>query len=64
MAKKIYYSMNDVPLGTQMVVKSNNKKVVLVQKFNFPTTFVTKDENGLEEKYYTYEVDIIDWPPQ
>ena len=26
--------------------------------------FVTKDENGVEEKYYTYEVDIIDWPPQ
>tara|TARA_B100000965_G_C18955550_1_gene483243 strand:+ start:157 stop:351 length:195 start_codon:yes stop_codon:yes gene_type:complete len=64
MAKKIYYSMNDVPIGTQMFVKSSNKKVVLVQKFNYPTTFVTKDENGVEEKYYTYEVDIIDWPPQ
>ena len=64
MAKRIYYSMNDVPIGTQMIVKSSNKKVVLVQEFNYPTTFVTKDENGVEEKYYTYEVDIIDWPPQ
>ena len=43
--------MNDVPIGTQMIVKSSNKKVVLVQKFIYPTTFVTKDENGVEEIY-------------
>ena len=64
MAKKTYYSMNDVPIGTEMIVKINHKKVVLVQIHNFPTTFKTKDEHGVEEKYYTYEVDIINWPPE
>jgi len=56
--------MNDVPVGTEMIVKKNNKKVVLVQIHNYPTTFKTKDENGVEEKYYTYEVNIVNWPPQ
>ena len=64
MAKKTYYSMNDVPIGTEMIVKKNDKKVVLIQIHNFPTTFKTKDENGVEEKYYTYEVNILNWPPE
>ena len=62
MAKK-YYSMNEVPIGTEMIIKSSGIKGVLVEVQNFPTTFKIKDENDQVENYYTYEVDIIDWPP-
>ena len=54
--------MNEVPIGTNMIVKENGKKVTLVEIHNFPTTFKTKDAEGIEKNYYTYEVDIIDWP--
>tara|TARA_B100000959_G_C14606291_1_gene470219 strand:- start:54 stop:248 length:195 start_codon:yes stop_codon:yes gene_type:complete len=63
MAKK-YYSMNEVPVGTDMIIKKNGKKVTLVEIHNFPTTFKTTDEEGIEKNYYTYEVDIIGWPPE
>jgi len=63
MAKK-YFSMNEVPIGTKMLVKKTNKQVELIEVLNFPTTFKTKNEEGCEKNYYTYEVDIIDWPPK
>ena len=63
MAKK-YYSMNEVPLGTKMKIKSSGLKGELVEIQNFPTTFKVKDENGIINNFYTYEVDIIDWPPK
>jgi len=63
MAKK-YYSMNEVPVGTEMIIKSSGTKGVLVEVQNFPTTFKIKDENGHVKNYYTYQVDIIDWPPK
>jgi|TARA_Y100000817_G_scaffold244928_1_gene196887 hypothetical protein len=63
MAKK-YFSMNEVPVGTFMLVKETGEKVELVEIHNFPTTFKTKNEAGLEKEYYTYEVDILDWPPK
>ena len=62
--KKIYYSMNEVPIGTTMIVKKTNENVELVEIHNFPTTFKTKNEAGLEKEYYTYEVDILGWPPK
>ena len=63
MAKK-YYSMNEVPLGTKMNIKSSGLKGELVEIQNFPTTFKVKVENGEVDNFYTYEVDIIDWPPE
>ena len=63
MAKKQYYSMNHVPSGTEMIVKETGEEVTLVEVINFPTTFKTKNKNGEEKNYYTYEVDIIGWPP-
>jgi len=63
MAKK-YYSMNEVPLGTKMVVKNTGEEVVLIQIQNFPTTFITENSNKIKNNYMTYEVDIIDWPPK
>ena len=47
-----------------MIVKSSGKKVVLLEVQNFPTTFKVKDEEGLIESYYTYEVEASNWPPE
>ena len=55
--------MNEVPVGTNMIVKETREKVTLLEIHNFPTTFKTKNEGGVEKNYYTYEVDIIGWPP-
>ena len=63
MAKK-YYSMNDVPPGTKMIVKETEEEVTLIEVQNFPTTFITESSNKVKKNYMTYEVDIIDWPPE
>ena len=63
MAKK-YYSMNDVPAGTKMIVKDTEEEVTLVQVHNFPTTFITENSDKIKKNYMTYEVDIVDWPPE
>ncbi len=63
MAKK-YYSMNEVPVGTKMIVKDSNEEVVLIEVQHFPTTFKTKNSDGKINSYYTYEVDIEGWPPE
>ena len=62
MARKKYFSMNEVPIGTKMVVKETGKEVVLEKVCNFPTTFKTKDSEGLQKAYFTYQVDIVGWP--
>ena len=62
MANK-YYSMNEVPIGTKMIIKSSKKKGTLLEIQNFPTTFKIEDEEGNVNNYYTYEVEIINWPP-
>ena len=62
MAKK-YYSMNEVPIGTKMLVKKSGEQVVLVEIQHFPTSFKTKDKDGIINSYLTYEVDIENWPP-
>ena len=63
MAKK-YFSMNEVPAGTNMIVKKNGEKVTLLEVHNFPTIFRTKNKEGIEKNYYTYEVDIVGWPTE
>jgi len=60
MAKK-YYSMNEVPIGTEMKVKKTGEIVVLIEIQNFPTTFVTENSTGFKEKYLTHEVEILNW---
>ena len=64
MSKKKYYSMNQVPLGTEMIIKASGSKGILMEVQNFPTTFKVKDEQGEVRNYYTYEVDILNWPPE
>tara|TARA_B100000029_G_scaffold353900_1_gene346586 strand:- start:70 stop:273 length:204 start_codon:yes stop_codon:yes gene_type:complete len=62
MAKK-YFSMNEVPVGTEMLIKNTGKKAVLLEVQHFPTTFKVKDEDDNVKNYYTYEVEIKGWPP-
>ncbi len=64
MSKKKYYSLNQVPLGTEMIVKSSGEKGVLLEIQNFPTTFKIEDSQGVVKNYYTYEVEILNWPPK
>ena len=62
MAKKKYFSMNEVPVGTKMIVKGSREKVILEKVHNFPTTFKTVNKEGIQKTYYTYEVEILGWP--
>ena len=54
--------MNEVPIGTKMIVRESGEEVVLAEIKNFPTMFKVETENGLSNNFYTYEVDIINWP--
>ena len=63
MAKK-YYSMNEVPIGTIMVVKESGIEVVLIEIQHFPTSFKASDKEGNVSSYLTHQVDIEDWPPK
>ena len=63
MAKK-YYSLNEVPIGTKMIVKETKEEVFLSAIQNFPTTFIVVNSDGLKNNYLTHEVDIIDWPKE
>ena len=59
-----YFSLNEVPLGTKMIVKETKEEVELVEIQNFPTTFIVSSSNGIRDSYLTHEVDIIDWPKE
>ena len=63
MAKK-YFSLNEVPIGTKMIVKKTKEEVELIEIQNFPTTFIVSFSNGMKDSYLTHEVDIIDWPKE
>ena len=63
MAKK-YISLNEVPVGTKMIVKETKEEVELMAIQNFPTTFIVSSSNGTKDSYLTHEVDIIDWPKE
>ena len=41
---KIYHTMNDVPVGTEMVIKKDGRKGKLKEIIAFPTTFKIKLE--------------------
>lgn len=63
MAKK-YFSMNEVPLGTKMIIKKTSEQVELVEIQNFPTIFIVINKRGIKKNYFTYQVDIENWPPE
>ena len=55
--------MNDVPIGTEMIIKKTNQKGVLKEIIQFPTTFKLIIENDKLQNCLTHEVEIIGWPP-
>ena len=59
-----YFSLNEVPIGTKMVVKETKEEVELVEIQNFPTTFIITLSNGMKNSYLTHEVEIIGWPKE
>ena len=61
MAKK-YISLNEVPIGTKMIVKETKEEVALVGIQNFPTTFIVKFNDGKKDSFLTHQVKILDWP--
>ena len=63
MSKK-YYSMNEVPIGTKMIIKESGQEVTLIEIQHFPTSFKVKDSNGNINNYFTYQVNIKNWPPK
>tara|TARA_B100000519_G_C13890473_1_gene272573 strand:+ start:245 stop:511 length:267 start_codon:yes stop_codon:yes gene_type:complete len=63
LGKKMYYTMNDVPIGTEMIIKKTNQKGVLKEIIQFPTTFKLIIENDKLQNCLTHEVEIIGWPP-
>ena len=44
MAKK-YFSLNEVPVGTSMIIKETGKEGVLLEIQHFPTRFKIKDSD-------------------
>ena len=61
MAKK-YISLNEVPIGTKMIVKETKEEVELVEIQNFPTTFIVKFNDGKKDSFLTHQVEILNWP--
>ena len=61
MAKK-YISLNEVPVGTKMIVKETKEEVELMAIQNFPTTFIVKFDDGRKDGFLTHQVEILDWP--
>tara|TARA_B100000953_G_C17759765_1_gene338567 strand:+ start:361 stop:555 length:195 start_codon:yes stop_codon:yes gene_type:complete len=61
MAKK-YISLNEVPVGTKMIVKETKEEVELMAIQNFPTTFIVKFDDGRKDSFLTHQIEILDWP--
>ena len=63
MVRKKYDTMNDVPIGTEMLDKLNdNRKGTLIEIQNFPTMFKIGFDDGKTVMRLTHEVEIIGWP--
>tara|TARA_Y100001970_G_scaffold44170_1_gene55155 strand:- start:360 stop:557 length:198 start_codon:yes stop_codon:yes gene_type:complete len=54
-----YFSMNNVPIGTKMKIKSNGKVGTLLEIFHYPTTFKVQFDDNSNGVFKTHEVEII-----
>ena len=61
---KNYFSLNQVPIGTKVMIKETKEEGELVEIQNFPTTFIITLSNGMKNSYLTHEVEIIGWPKE
>ena len=55
----IYYSMNEVPIGTKVKIKNSELIGSIIEVFHFPTTFKVEFANGDFQIYKTYEIEIL-----
>ena len=61
--KKEYHTMNDVPVGTEMIINKDGRNGKLKVIIAFPTTFKIAFEDGKIDYFLTHQVEIIGWPP-
>ncbi len=55
-----YFSMNEVPIGTEVKIKNSDLIGRVVEVFHFPTTFKVEFENGSSAVYKTHEIEILE----
>ncbi len=55
----IYYSMNEVPIGTKVKIKNSELIGSIIEIFHFPTTFKVEFSNGNFQIYKTHEIEIL-----
>ena len=55
-----YFSMNEVPIGTEVKIKNSDLTGRVIEVFHFPTTFKIEFEDGRFEIYKTHEIEILD----
>ena len=55
-----YFSMNNLPIGTRLSIKSTGKVGELIQIYNFPTMFKIKLEDGKTVNVKTNEIELIE----
>jgi len=59
-----YNSMNDVPIGTKMIIKETKEEVELLEIQNYPTNFIVKFSDGRRDSFLTHQVEILNWPDE
>ena len=52
--------LTQLPIGTKFRVKETGETVTLEEIRNFPTRYKTTNEEGNEEYYKTFEVEVIE----
>ena len=55
-----YFSMNEVPIGTEVKIKNSDLIGRVIEVFHFPTTFKVEFENGSSTVYKTHEIEILE----
>jgi len=61
--KNKYNTMNDVPIGTKMIIKKDRREGKLKEIIAFPTTFKIEFKDEKIDYFLTHQVEIIGWPP-
>jgi len=56
-----YFSMNEMPIGTEVKIKNSDLKGRVVEVFHFPTTFKVEFEDGKFEVFKTHEIEILEY---
>lgn len=56
--------MNDVPIGTKMIIKETKEEVELLEIQNYPTNFIVKFNDGRRDSFLTHQVEILNWPDE